>query len=138
MIYSIITQEAADKCGAKRVPTEPISRRKERRRGGSNLCYLHSCGILEIFVCDLCWNFSEQKLILLLRSSGLIKRKLSTSAQDECQRIKREFDAVRQTFKVRLEEVRAMRKRRQGDTRSIAEKAGVPRQYLGDLRVSRD
>lgn len=47
-------------------------------------------------------------------------------------------DAMNQAFKARLEKVRDTHKRHQDDNRSIAEKAGVPYQYLGDLRVSRD
>lgn len=59
-------------------------------------------------------------------------------AQDEFQCAKRNFDAARQAFKARLEKVRDTHKRHQDDNRSIAEKAGIPYQYLGDLRVSRD
>lgn len=58
--------------------------------------------------------------------------------KDEFQRAKREFDAARQAFKARLEKVRAERNRRREDKRAIAERAGVPSQYLDDLWVSRD
>ena len=59
-------------------------------------------------------------------------------AKDEFQRAKREFDVARQAFKARLEKVRAERNRRREDKRAIAERAGVPSQYLDDLWVSRD
>lgn len=58
--------------------------------------------------------------------------------KDEFQRAKREFDAARKAFKARLEKVRAERNRRREDKRAIAERAGVPSQYLDDLWVSRD
>ena len=58
--------------------------------------------------------------------------------KDEFQRAKREFDAACKAFKARLEKVRAERNRRREDKRAIAERAGVPSQYLDDLWVSRD
>lgn len=57
--------------------------------------------------------------------------------QEEFKRAKADFDAAVAAFKKRLETVRAESQRRRQDKRSIAERAGVPFQYLNNVWVSR-
>lgn len=49
---------------------------------------------------------------------------------------KAEFERAQNAFKTRLAAVRATSKQRKSDKRSVAERAGVPRQYLDDVWVS--
>lgn len=58
--------------------------------------------------------------------------------QAEFRRYKTEFDTVRNAFKSRLEIIKAGNKKRQDEKRAVAEKAGVPFQYLDSVWVSRD
>lgn len=57
--------------------------------------------------------------------------------REEFNRAKADFDRAKAAFVARLEMVRANSKRRKDDNRSIAERAGVPYQYLDDVMVSR-
>jgi hypothetical protein len=58
--------------------------------------------------------------------------------QDEFKRAKAEFVQAKDAFHKRLEVVRAESKRRKDDKRALAEKAGVPYQYLDNVYVSRE
>ncbi len=57
--------------------------------------------------------------------------------REEFKQAKAAFDSASQAFKTRLDEVRAQSQRRKDDNRSIAERAGVPIQYLDNVWVSR-
>lgn len=59
-------------------------------------------------------------------------------AQEVFRRAKDDFDRAAKAFRDRLEQVRAQSQRRRDDKRTIAERAGVPHQYLDDLWVSTD
>ncbi len=59
-------------------------------------------------------------------------------AQTEFKAAKGDFDKASKAFKARLEVVKAQNARNKNDKRSIAEKAGVPHQYLNELYVSKD
>jgi hypothetical protein len=59
-------------------------------------------------------------------------------AQAEFKRAKQAFDEASRAFKQRLEKVRAESKQRKDDKRAIAERAGVPYQYLDNLWVTKD
>jgi membrane protein involved in colicin uptake len=59
-------------------------------------------------------------------------------ARDEFKRAKADFDRAKNAFQARLEVVRADRQQRKNDKRSVAERAGVPYQYLDELWVSTD
>jgi hypothetical protein len=56
--------------------------------------------------------------------------------QAELRRAQGEFEEAKSAFRERLEAVRAESQRRKDDKRSIAERAGVPREYLDDVWVS--
>ncbi|MBL7487179.1 hypothetical protein I6A60_08565 [Frankia sp. AgB1.9] len=56
--------------------------------------------------------------------------------QAEFKRAKSDFERAKDAFKRRLEAVRGERQRRKDDKRSIAERAGVPNQYLDNVWVS--
>lgn len=56
--------------------------------------------------------------------------------QADFRRAKTDFDGAKNAFQARLATVRAESKRRKDDKRSIAERAGVPYQYLDDVWVS--
>lgn len=58
--------------------------------------------------------------------------------QADFKKAKESFDSASKAFKSRLEKVRDESKRRKNDKRSVAEKAGVPSQYLDDVWVSKD
>jgi hypothetical protein len=60
------------------------------------------------------------------------------SAQAKFRTAKAEFDKAAEAFKTRLEKVKAENKKRRSDKRSIAEKAGVPREYLDNVWISKD
>lgn len=57
--------------------------------------------------------------------------------QEEFKRAKADFDAAVAAFRKRLETVQTESQRRRQDKRSIAERAGVPFQYLDNVWVSR-
>jgi hypothetical protein len=57
-------------------------------------------------------------------------------AQAEFKRAKSEFDRSDAAFRARLAVVRVERQKRKDDKRSLAQRAGVPFQYLDDLYVS--
>lgn len=59
-------------------------------------------------------------------------------AQGEFKQAKASFDNAAKTFRERLEAVRDQNKQRHNDKRAIAQKAGVPYQYLDDVYISRD
>lgn len=59
-------------------------------------------------------------------------------AQVEFKKRKAEADEARQAFHKRLEWLKAQNKQRRDEKRSIAEKAGVPYQYLDNVKVSKD
>jgi hypothetical protein len=59
-------------------------------------------------------------------------------AQVEFKRAKAEFDQAAKSFKTRLDLVKAQNARKASDKRSIAERAGVPYQYLDKVYVSKD
>lgn len=59
-------------------------------------------------------------------------------AQAAFKKAKADFDQTAQAFKKRLETVRSESKRRKDDTRSLAEKAGVPYRYRDNVWVSTD
>lgn len=59
-------------------------------------------------------------------------------AQIEFKSAKEAFDKASKAFKARLEVVKAQNTRNKNDKRSIAEKAGVPAQYLDKVYVSKD
>lgn len=56
--------------------------------------------------------------------------------QAEFKRAKADFDQTAAAFRSRLEEVQAESKRRKDDRRSIAERAGVPYEYLDNVWIS--
>lgn len=58
--------------------------------------------------------------------------------QTEFKSAKEAFDKASKAFKARLEVVRTQNIRNKNDKRSIAEKAGVPAQYLDKVYVSKD
>lgn len=58
--------------------------------------------------------------------------------QSEFKRAKANFDQAAKAFKARLEFIKGENKKRHDDNRSLAERAGVPRQYLDDVKVKRD
>ena len=59
-------------------------------------------------------------------------------AQDEFKRAKADFDQAAKAFKARLEIVKSANQKQRDDWRSIAEKAGVPYEYLSDIKVRRN
>jgi len=58
--------------------------------------------------------------------------------QAEFKRAKADFDSTKNAFQARLEVVLSERQQRRDDKRSIAERAGVPYQYLDNVFVSTD
>lgn len=58
--------------------------------------------------------------------------------QAELKRAKSDFDKVKSEFQGRLEVVRAERKQRKDDKRSLADRAGIPYQYRDDVYISSD
>lgn len=58
--------------------------------------------------------------------------------QAEFQRTKADFDRAKNAFQARLAALKSESKQRQDDKRSLAERAGVPYQYLDDVWVSTD
>ena len=59
-------------------------------------------------------------------------------AQTEFKRAKAEFDSCAQAFQARLNELKAMNRKRREDKKSIAAKAGVPLQYQDNVWISTD
>lgn len=59
-------------------------------------------------------------------------------ASTEFKRAKAEFDSCAKAFKLRLEKVKAEGSKRREDKKSIAARAGVPRQYHDNLWISTD
>lgn len=57
-------------------------------------------------------------------------------ARDEFKQAKAEFERAKSAFQVRLDQVRNEQQQRKDDKRSLAERAGVPSQYLDDVWVS--
>lgn len=57
---------------------------------------------------------------------------------EEFRAAKADFDRAKAAFHDRLEVVRSERKLRKANKRSLAERAGVPYQYLDDVRISTD
>lgn len=57
--------------------------------------------------------------------------------QAEFNRAKEDNERAKQAFHTRLEKVRAERKRKKDDKRAVAERAGVPHQYLDDVWVAK-
>lgn len=58
--------------------------------------------------------------------------------QTEFKASKEAFDKASKAFKARLEVVKAQNARNKNDKRSVAQKAGVPAQYLDNVYVSKD
>ena len=59
-------------------------------------------------------------------------------AQAEFKRAKAEFDSCAKAFQARLNELKAMNRKRREDKKSIAEKAGVPLEYRDDVWISKE
>lgn len=60
------------------------------------------------------------------------------AAQEAFKKARSEHDAAKNAFKARLEVVKAEQQRRRNDNRSLATRAGVPYQYLDDMKLSTD
>ena len=59
-------------------------------------------------------------------------------AQKDFKRAKTEFDSCAKAFQARLNELKAMNRKRREDKKSIAAKAGVPLQYQDNVWISTD